>query len=161
MVADPRLIAGSDLFRDVGEEHLQAIADIAVTEQVGTGTNLFRLGDAAEHLYLVVRGQIALTLPIEVKGAARDVTVDEKGPAEVVGWSALVAPFRSTLTARALMDSELYAFPGPRLLELLHAEPEHGMQVMGNLAAVVGRRLHQMQAMWIRELQRLVASRYA
>lgn len=155
------VLAGVELFRGLPGAALERLAALGEPGPVPSGTALFRLGDPAERLYAIGRGRVALSLPIEVRGAQEELTVDEKGPGEIVGWSALVPPHRSTLSARALIDSELLVFAGAPLLELLGREPEVGYRVMANLGAVIGRRLHQSQAMWLRELQRSVQARYA
>lgn len=155
------VLAGVELFRGLPGAALERLAALAEPGPVASGTALFRLGDPAERLYAIARGRVALSLPIEVRGAQEELTVDEKGPGEIVGWSALVPPHRSTLSARALIDSELLVFAGGPLLEVLGREPDLGFRVMANLGAVIGRRLHQSQAMWLRELQRSVQARYA
>jgi CRP-like cAMP-binding protein len=158
---DASLLAGSELLRGVEGATLERLLALGRAATVASGTWLFRLGDLAENVYVVLRGRIALTLPIEIRSVQQDVTVDEKGPGDVLGWSALVPPHRATLAARAIIDSELFLFPATVMARALREEPAAGLQVMGNLASVVGRRMHLVQAMWLRELQRTVAARYA
>jgi CRP-like cAMP-binding protein len=158
---DDALLAGSELLRGIDPGVLADLVALGRTATIPSGTSLFRLGDAAENVYVVLRGRIALTLPMEIRSAQQDVTVDEKGPGDVLGWSALVPPHRATLAARAIIDSELFLFPAAPLARALREQPAAGLQVMSNLASVVGRRMHLVQAMWLRELQRTVATRYA
>jgi hypothetical protein len=73
-----------------------------------------------------------------------------------VGWSALVPPYRFTLKATALVDTQVLAIPRVPLLDHFAAHPEAGRVVTGNVAAVVGQRLQVFQAMWLREMHRAV-----
>jgi hypothetical protein len=45
------------------------------------------------------------------------------------------------------------------LLDHLAAHPDIGYRVALNVAAVIGRRLQVLQAMWLREMQRVVELR--
>jgi CRP/FNR family cyclic AMP-dependent transcriptional regulator len=155
------LLAGSELLRGIDGPILDRLTELGRSASAPSGSALFRLGEAAENVYVVLRGRVALTLPIEIRAVQQDVTVDEKGPGDVLGWSALVPPHRATLSARAIIDSELFLFPAAAMARAMRDEPAAGLQVMSNLASVVGRRMHLVQAMWLRELQRLVATRYA
>ena len=75
---------------------------------------------------------------------------------ETVAWSALVAPFRFTMSGRAGTDVELIAFSTRELQAAIEAYPDAGVRVVTNLAAVIARRLQVMHAMWTRELQRTI-----
>lgn len=161
MPADTSTLAASELFRGVEGEPLERLASLGRAVPAASGTTLFRLGDPAENLYVLLHGRVALTLPMQIRAVQQEVTVDDKGPGDVLGWSALVPPHRSTLAARTIIDSELFLFPAAALARALRDQPVAGLAVMTNLASVVGRRMHLVQAMWLRELQRLVATRYA
>ncbi len=161
MSAPVKALAAGELFRGLTSIQLEKLANLAKVMPASSGSSLFRLGDTAESLYLVSSGRVALTLPIDLEGLPQDLTVDEKGAGELVGWSALVPPHRSTLSAKVVVDSELVVFEGPALAQALAADQSCGHRVMANLSEVVGRRLHQMQAMWLRELQRLITSKFA
>jgi hypothetical protein len=52
------------------------------------------------------------------------------------------------------------AFPRGELAALLDTDPSLGLQVMRNLASIVGQRLHLTQEMWSREIQRSLQERY-
>jgi CRP-like cAMP-binding protein len=128
---------------------------------VATGTTLFTLGATADCLYVVEHGRIALRMPMHMGGQEQYVMVEERGPGQSVGWSALIPPHRFTLEAAAVVDSAVLALPRERLLEHFAARPAIGYAVTRNVAALVGQRLQVIQAMWLREVQRLVELRYA
>jgi CRP/FNR family cyclic AMP-dependent transcriptional regulator len=129
---------------------------------IPSGTTLFQLGDQADRLFLVERGRIKLTLPMQVRNREQDVFVEERGPGQTVGWSALIPPYRFTLTATAaLLDAEVIAFSRETLLRHFAANPGAGHKIAFNLAVVIGHRLQLFQTMWLREMQRTVEVRSA
>lgn len=125
------------------------------------GQRLFHLGDAAESIYLVVHGRLRLTLPMQVRDREEDVLVEERSSGQTVGWSALIPPHRFTLTATAPLETEVLAFPREALSRYFDAHPATGYTVSVNLSSVVGQRLQLFQAMWLREIQRMVELRCA
>ncbi|HEV2324878.1 MAG TPA: cyclic nucleotide-binding domain-containing protein [Terracidiphilus sp.] len=124
-----------------------------------SGGSLFRLGDAAERLFLIERGRIRLSFPMLVRGQQEDVLFEEQGPGETVGWSAMVPPYRFTLSATAPLETELIALPREALNTFCERVPEIGRKIGLNLAVLVGQRLQLVQAMWMREIQRAVELR--
>ncbi|MFZ0772621.1 MAG: cyclic nucleotide-binding domain-containing protein [Candidatus Sulfotelmatobacter sp.] len=127
---------------------------------VPSGTSLFRLGDPADRLFLIERGRIKLTLPMQVRGKEEDIFVEERSPGQTVGWSALIPPCRFTLTATApLFEAEVIALPQEALRQYFAANPAAGHKIALNLAVVIGHRLQLFQTMWLREMQRTVEVR--
>ncbi len=123
---------------------------------VPSGVSLFRLGDPADRLFLIERGEIRLTLPMQVHGQEQDVLIEEKSPGQTVGWSALIPPYRFTLSANASVDSQIIALTRQALQTYFEASPAVGQKIALNLAIVIGHRLQLVQAMWLREMQRTV-----
>jgi hypothetical protein len=87
--------------------------------------------------------------------------VEERVPGQTVGWSALIPPYRFTLTATAPLETEVLAFSRDALREHFAARPLTGYTVSNNLASVIGERLQLFQTMWVREIQRMVEARCA
>jgi CRP-like cAMP-binding protein len=129
--------------------------------RLSAGDVLFNLGDEARSVYIVRRGRVALSLPMQVRGRDEDILIEERFAGQTVGWSALTPPYHFTLKARTLVESELLVLPRADLLDTFAADPRVGQIVARNLAAVIGQRLHVFQAMWLREMQRVVDLRHA
>ena len=94
-----------------------------------------------------------------VRGQQEDVLFEEQGCGETVGWSAMVPPYRFTLSAAAPLETELIALSREALTAFCEREPEIGRRISLNLAILVGQRLQLVQAMWMREIQRAVELR--
>ena len=77
------------------------------------------------------------------------------------GWSALVEPHRYTMAARVTVDSALRVFEAPDILGLLESQPALGVVFYKNVTELICHRLHGVQAMWLRELQRTVSAKLA
>jgi len=150
-----------DLLKGLTEEQAAGVLSLGQRASLAPGAVLFRLGDGAECVYLIRRGRIALTLPMQIGGRAQDVVIEEHVPGQTLGWSALIPPHRFTLTATAPLATELLAFRRVDLLPYCAANPEVGAAVALNIAAVIGQRLQVFQAMWLRQMQRAVSQVHA
>jgi CRP/FNR family transcriptional regulator, cyclic AMP receptor protein len=152
--------AQTDLLKGLSSDEAAKVMALGKLVSIPAGSALFNLGDQADRVYLVVRGRIALTLPIQIRGAEEDVLVEERLAGETLGWSGLIPPYRFTLKATASVESELLSFSREQLLGHFAAYPPVGYTVTGNVAAVIGHRLQVFQTMWVREMQRVVELRY-
>ena len=146
----------SELSAGLDDRQLAQLLALASPVSLRPGATLFRLGSDATNLYVIERGQIALTMPMQIGGQEEEILVGERVAGQTVGWSSLIPPHRFTLTATAAVDSELLAFPRDTLLAHCAAHPDVGYLIAQNVAAVVGQRLQVFQAMWLRQVQRMV-----
>jgi CRP-like cAMP-binding protein len=150
-----------DLLRGLGPTDVERTRALGSRISLSSGDELFRLGGDADCLYLISHGQINLTLPMQVRGQETDVVVEERTAGQTVGWSALIPPHRFTLRAIAPVETEVIALSRDALEKEFTANPEVGYMVSLNLAAVIGQRLQLFQAMWLREVARMIELRAA
>ena len=145
-----------ELLNGLSSAEAEQILELGTRQIVPSGTLLFRLGDTADRLFLIERGGIRLTLPMQIRGQEQDVLVEERSPGQTVGWSALIPPYRFTLSATASPDTEVIALPRESLREYIAANPAAGCKIALNLAVVIGLRLQLFQTIWLREMERTV-----
>ncbi len=150
-----------ELLRDLSPEEAARVRSLAARVTLTSGAELFTMGTEADRLYVVTRGRIKLTLPMQVRGVQREVLVEERTAGQAVGWSALIPPYQFTLTATAMVQSEVLAISRDALHAHFAEYPEVGYKIALNLAAVIGQRLQLFQAMWLREMERMVELRCA
>jgi CRP/FNR family cyclic AMP-dependent transcriptional regulator len=150
MTQTPELLAGLDAVERTG------VLALASPITLSPGEVLFRLGTDATSLYLIERGLIALTMPMQISGHDEDVLIDERVAGQTVGWSTVIPPHRFTLTATAPVKTELLGFPRDTLLAHFAGHPRIGYVISQNVAQIVGQRLQVFQAMWLRQMQRMV-----
>ena len=151
----------ADLLQGLDPFEAERVLALGKRMVLTTGAELFHLGDVADSIYLVARGRIRLTLPMQVRNRQEDVLVEERSSGQTVGWSALIPPYRFTLTASAPLETEVVALSRASLTEYFRARSDTGYAVSVNLSSVIGQRLQLFQAMWLREVQRMVEARCA
>lgn len=150
----------AELFAGLSAPQRAALAAHAHERRARAGDVLFKLGDAAEHFYVIVDGRVELTFPLLVLGEPKEARFQTLERGRTVAWSALVPPHRLTTSGRAGTDATLLAFHHGEVMATLEAEPQIGRIVMANLARVVAGRLQEMLALYAREVQRGVAQAY-
>jgi CRP/FNR family cyclic AMP-dependent transcriptional regulator len=149
-------MAQPELLQGLAPDAADRVRALGTSVILPSGTVLFRLGEEADRLFIVTRGRISLTLPLQVLGREENILIEERGPGQAISWSALIPPHRLTLTATAASDAEVLALPREALLAHFEREPDVGYVIARHAVAVAGQRLQVFQAMWLREMQRLV-----
>jgi len=150
----------ADLLKGLTEAQSAELLALGVTRQYPPGAELFPLGGEARSVFLIERGRVALTLPMQVRGREEDVMVEERDGGQVVGWSGLIPPHRFTLKATAQLLTDVIVLEREALLAHFARNPEVGYLITRNVASVTGQRLQIFQAMWLREMQRVVELGY-
>jgi CRP/FNR family cyclic AMP-dependent transcriptional regulator len=118
---------GLDWFgTDVPSDARATLAELATLRSFEPGDVLFREGEDSTMFGIVRAGRVALRVLVPERGETTILTVE---PGDVIGWSAISWPYRSTSTAVALETVEVLEFEGaamrgvlasvvyPRLLE--------------------------------------------
>ncbi len=144
------------LFDGLDSDGRRRLSAIVRRRTLQPGEYLFLLGDDAGDFYVVVTGTVELCLPIRFRGVLKDVSVESVGAGQPLGWSALVRPYRFTLSARAREASEVACLARRDLQELFSADPGTGYGFFTKISEVIGIRLLTFQALWLRELQRAI-----
>ena len=137
------LLANHCFTQGLAAAHVERIVAHAHLEAVAGGTMLFREGQPADDLYLVVEGRVAIEMHIPGRGAQ---VVDTVEACETVGWSWLVAPYRWVFDARAVTDVTLVRVDAEALRDLADADPAFGYALMRQVAAVMLERMQSARA---------------
>jgi CRP-like cAMP-binding protein len=154
-------MVNADLLNGLTPADAGAVLALGKRMLLTSGAELFHLGNVADCIYVVARGRLRLTLPMQVRSKEEDVLVEERSGGQTVGWSALIPPYRFTLTATAALETEVIALEREALTSYFASHPDIGYMVSMNLSSVIGNRLQLFQAMWLREIQRMVELRCA
>lgn len=99
----------------------ERLAATMVRTDVDAGATFMHEDDVTKFLSIIVRGRVALRLRVPERGAVTILTLD---PGDIVGWSAIVPPYRATTSATALEPTELASFPAEELRAILASDAE-------------------------------------
>ncbi len=114
------------------------LSEFASLQVIAPGTTLTREGEETSLLAIVVRGRVALQMHVPERGTTTILTVE---PGDIVGWSAIVPPHRSTSTAVAIEESTLLVIEARPLRALLEADLALAATLYPRLLEALGRRL--------------------
>ena len=120
------------LFQKLSAPQMDSLAAITFEEQYQKGKWLFQKDQEADKLYLVKKGAVELLIKVQ---DTIEIPIAIMRPNNgCVGISALVDPFRYTLSARCADDCRLLAIKREDLQDLMCKDHELGCTMMKNLA---------------------------
>jgi CRP/FNR family cyclic AMP-dependent transcriptional regulator len=121
-MAHEDLLASSDFFADAGPAVLSTIVAAGQEQQLVRGDVLFKEGDAAEYLYVVTKGRLAIAIanPID----HRETVVSLMEPGDLFGEMAMLDQGPRSAMARALEPSAVLAIPYDAVLTVFRKQPE-------------------------------------
>jgi len=114
------------------------LAAIGRVRRVAPATELLREGEIAEEFGILLSGRIALRMLVPERGMVTILTVE---PGDVIGWSAIVPPHRSTSTVVAIEPIEALMFDGAELRAALRADHALAATLYPRILQAVSRRL--------------------
>ena len=125
------------LFRDLKPEQQKLIEPLFEAYACPPETVIFEYGDEATHLYLILRGKVAIQYkPYD----GPSMTVTQLGEGDVFGWSAVTGSKYYTCGIVAREDVEAIRIRGTDLRQFCIAHPETGTILLDKLAQVVSPR---------------------
>ncbi len=114
------------------------LAEVARISRLSRGETVFAEGDVCRTFGIVLTGRVALRLLVPERGNVTILTVEA---GDVIGWSALVPPYRATSTAVAVEPGALLAFDGASLRERLRGDHALAASLYPRVLQAVSRRL--------------------
>jgi CRP/FNR family cyclic AMP-dependent transcriptional regulator len=93
----------------LGHEARATLAELARIVTYATGDEVFREGHEADDFGIIRSGRVALRVLVPERGQTTILTCE---PGDIVNWSAIVPPYRSTSTGVATEPVEVLAFDG-------------------------------------------------
>lgn len=129
-----------DLFEDASEDALNEIAPLCETIKLAKGEYVFREGEKADKLHLLIDGSIALRVNLTSRPDSVTVSFVNR-PHQTLGWSGVVSPNYYTASAYCEEDTELMVIPSAKFLDALEKYPETGFKVMLRITQIISDRL--------------------
>ena len=138
-------------FKELSNDQLKTIRKFCIKKKFERGTRLFKEGDPAEHVWVVMDGKVDLRFELPGNRSTSDETtissleaqVDEK---RTLGWSCFIPPYQMMLSAYCVTRScSVIKIPKVDLIGLFEQDSLLGYRVMSYLVKVVGYRFQQFQ----------------
>lgn len=126
------------LVRDLSDEQLKTIANLAKEETYEVGELLIRQGRTAEKLFLIEDGLVGIYLEL---GPITHRLLQSASDCEVVGWTSMLPPYRARATVKAIETTKVLALNAKGLIELCEKNPEIGNEIYRSLATLMALRL--------------------
>jgi CRP-like cAMP-binding protein len=141
----PELLRRFPFFGFLDATQLKAVAMLSEEVEFEKDTIVFATDQAAEALYVMVEGSIDLNYKVVDRDdpkIAKEFFISELNPGNIFGLSALLEPYRHTMTAKVLAPSKVIRIEatGLRALEELDPKLQAGLMKATALAAM--ERLH-------------------
>ena len=120
------------LFEGLSDEHLKRI--VAVTKEITMeeGEEIFKEGGESGAVYILKNGAVELITLVESDFELPIATLRKSG--DIVGSSALVPPYRYSLTSRCTENGTLLHIDGSALRKVMSDDLDIGCTIMANLA---------------------------
>jgi CRP/FNR family cyclic AMP-dependent transcriptional regulator len=134
----PETLRRYPYFGGIGEESLKQIAMLADEVTVPAGTCMFHEGDPAHYLYIIVQGEVNIQYLL---GNDELRTVDTLVDGDVLVWSAMIEPYKTTAIGTANKECRLVRISAPKLRELCEHDPLVGYRLTTQIAKLLSHRL--------------------
>jgi CRP-like cAMP-binding protein len=125
-----------DFIMGMGKEFATAAMEISDKMSLNQGNILFSDGDAAGYFYVLLKGQVQLSL-----GKTGPVVYRARHPGEMIGWSCLIGRETYSATAECVEPSDLLRFDRESFLKILKKKPANEARLFRRLAEMLGNRL--------------------
>jgi CRP-like cAMP-binding protein len=155
----PELIRRYPFFGGLSNDHIVALANAGEEIAVSDGEQLFKEGDTLDAFYLLLEGEVLITMDIPDRGKEQPVSkqltgeklhtrevetgVIEEG--QVFAWSAIVPPYEATANGKANGGCKLIAFDAAGLREAIEQDYHLGYLLSQRAAQVLRQRMQSLR----------------
>jgi hypothetical protein len=126
------------IFRGLSTDQINTVLALGRKETIPSGTAVFHEGDAADRLYVVDSGRVAVNTSLKGGTWAPVCVVSDGG---VFGWSCLIPPYTLTASATTLEDTTVTRFDADDLRDLFSRETAIGYLMTQNVGELITSRL--------------------
>ena len=125
-----------DFIMGMGKEFATEAMDISEKMSLNAGNVLFSIGDSARYFYVLLKGEVQLSL-----GHTGPVVYQARHPGEIIGWSCLIGRETYSASAECKAATELLRFDRESFLQILTKNPANEALLFRRLAEMLGNRL--------------------
>ncbi len=132
-------LRGITFLQAVSDDLIKKLAEHSRIVAVSEGDVIFRQGEPARAIYLVIQGKVSLETCAAAVGCKRILTA---GASDLLGWSPILEQDRFTATARSLEPTHLVEIDGERIARMCEQYPQLGYEFMKRVALALAKRLN-------------------
>lgn len=136
------LTARQPFFKGLNGRLIEQLADSIMEMQFRPGDRIYRQGESANRLYLILEGKVLIESEVKERGV---LPIRTLGQGDDLGWAWLFPPYYMHFSACAVEPTRTIFIYGTRLREKCDANHELGYQLMKRVAEVVVRNLNATQ----------------
>ena len=130
------IIKEVELFEGIAPDIMEEIVNICSEENYAKDSVLFKKGEEADCLYILVEGNIRLVIE---NGGSLSYTLS--GPGQVFGWSSMVESGLYTSSSVCATAIKALKIEREKLDKVFGLHPDVGLKVLKRLAGVISQRL--------------------
>ena len=123
-----------DFFNAFSEKQLAELVKVTETKTFKKGSEIYKEGDRANHIYLVSKGWVSLRKVSPERDIGISFENREKG--ELFGTACFMKPQEYTLNAVCMEDSEVMAMDADKLFDLFQKDYQIGYLFLKEIAKV-------------------------
>ena len=136
------LVKNQPFFAGMTDEQIEAVAETARLVSFDEGGVIFVEGGPARRAYLILEGDVALSLRTQEHGAK---TIQTLHRGDFVGWSWMYPPYRWSFDANVQSEVTAIQFDGPQLKKISKADPELGYALLRRFTEVIVTRMQALR----------------
>ncbi len=134
----------AELFQILDDSQLNLVLLHSSIQSFPEGSQVFRQGDEANSLYVLIEGTIELSVKTGEKVNFLTSRVDKEGA--LFGMPSLIEPFRYNVTATPLKPSKVLVMDAVHIRKCMEEDPKLGRDVMKKLAFIYFNRLNEIRS---------------
>lgn len=134
----------TELFENLNESHLNVILSRSSVESFTEGKTIFRQGEEATRLYVLIQGTVDLTAKAQEQIDFMTSKIEREGA--VFGTASLMEPFRYNVSATCLKPSKVLVIDASFIQKMMEEDPKMGMEMMKKLASIYFNRLNDLRS---------------
>jgi len=135
-------LRSTDIFHTLDVDEAVHVAKICARHLLGPGDTLFKEGQAARNLYLVLRGELQIL--VRSPDGEAEVVVGRVHAGNLVGEMAVLEAAPRSATARAFRSCELLVMPGRKFAELVASGHTAAFAILRQLQSTLSERMREL-----------------
>jgi CRP/FNR family cyclic AMP-dependent transcriptional regulator len=137
------VLGNCELFRGLGNEEIEKIADLCHIEMYDAGDSILSQGEYGDNLYIIAEGHVFLERSINLGTRKGNAIIRLLGKGRALGcWSMLLGEGHTLMvSANCRKSTKVIAFNGLALREMMRSNLQLGFKVLERLCLILRDRI--------------------